>query len=308
VGKKGDRILKGLPATSHIQRRTAKNIAAAALDTPEQVAYQHSVLCQTSLPYRNPGLEIRVWEKRQGCVSLSIEAGRAEDPKTGEWVQLGLPFGTKPRLILAYLNAEALKSGSREINVEGSLTSFAKRVQKRAPTGPEITAYKEQLSRIAAATIRLAMSMEDRAFQINSQIVMAFNMLLTKDEHQRVLWPATLHLSHDYFVSLQNHAVPLDERALAGLAHSAMALDVYVWLAQRLHRVPRHQPQFIAWATLKDQFGAGLGRMNNFKRYFRIALGQVLAFYPSAKVEGDGRGMTLFNSPPPVKKRLAFCG
>jgi len=38
--------------------------------------------------------------------------------------------------------------------------------------------------------------------------------------------------------SRQTHAVPLDERALAGLAHSSLALDIYAWLAQRLHRVP----------------------------------------------------------------------
>jgi len=103
---------------------------------------------------------------------------------------------------------------------------------------------KEQLSRLATATIRTATTMEDRAFQINSQIVSAFELLI-KTEHQRVLWPATLHLSQDYFASLQKHAVPLDE----------------------------------------------------------MALGQVLAFYPRAKVMGDDRGLTLRNSPPPIAKK-----
>ena len=46
--------------------------------------------------------------------------------------------------------------------------------------------------------------------------------------------------------------------------------------------MPRGKPQFIAWAALKEQFGGGLGQMNNFKRKFRIALGQVLAFYSRA--------------------------
>ena len=43
--------------------------------------------------------------------------------------------------------------------------------------------------------------------------------------------------------------------------------------------------------------------MNNFKHKFRLALGQVLAFYPAAKLEGDGQGLTLYKSAPPVKKR-----
>jgi len=32
-----------------------------------------------------------------------------------------------------------------------------------------------------------------------------------------------------------------------------MALDLYTWIAQRLHWVPRRHPQFIAWAALKEQ-------------------------------------------------------
>jgi len=106
--------------------------------------------------------------------------------------------------------------------------------------------------------------------------------------------------------SLQKHAVPLDERALAGLAHSSLALDTYAWLAQRLHRVPRGKPQLVPWASLKEQFGARIGRMRDFKRKFHISLDQVLAFYPAAKVEGDQRGLTLYNSFPPIKKRMVL--
>ena len=302
--KKVNQILKDLPATSRIQRRAAK-MAAATLETPPQIAFQHSVLCQTSLPYRDPGPEVRVWEREQGAISLLVEAGRTRHPETQEWVQLGLPCGPKPRLILAHLNAEALKTGSPEIEVEASLTGFIKRIQKFSPNGHQVRAYKEQLSRLATATIRMAMVTEKHTFQINSQIVSAFDLLI-KNEHQRVLWSSVLHLSQDYFASLQKHAVPLDEMALSGLAHSTLALDIYAWLAQRLHRIPRGKPQFVAWAALKDQFGAGLSQMNNFKRKFRFALDQVLAFYPRAKVVGDDGGLTLRNSPPPISKKR-FC-
>jgi hypothetical protein len=52
-----------------------------------------------------------------------------------------------------------------------------------------------------------------------------------------VLWPSTIQFSTRYFESLMKHAVPLNETAIARLSHNAMALDVYTWLAQRLHRV-----------------------------------------------------------------------
>jgi len=303
--KNVNQILKGLPTTSRISRiqRRAAKMAAATLETPPQIAFQHSVLCQTSLPYRDPGADVHVWNRRQGNISLRINAGEAENPETGEWVQLGLPFGPKPRLILAYLNAEAIKIDSPEIEVEKSLTGFVRRIQRYRPNGKEIRAFKNQLGNLSAAIIRMAVSTDERRFQIDTKIVTAFDLWFPTEDKQRVLWPSIIRLSHEYFDSLQKHAVPLDEMALGGLAHSTMALDIYAWLAPRLHRVPRGQPQFIAWAALKDQFGVGLGRMNHFKHHFRIALGQVLAFYPRAKVEGDGRGITLYNSPPPIAKK-----
>ena len=129
-------------------------------------------------------------------------------------------------------------------------------------------------------------------------------MWLTKDENNRVCWSPTLHLNHRYFDSLQKHAVPLDERALAALSHSAMALDIYAWLAQRLHRVPHEKPQFISWAAVKGQFGEGHSRMNNFKAVFRTAMFQVLGCYPKAKVEADHEGLTLRHSPPSISARV----
>jgi len=300
------KALNPLKPLSRVQRRSVETSASVALETPEQIVYQHSVLCQTSLPYRDPGPAVRTWERKQGAVFLRLEAGHARHPETQEWVPIGLPFGPKPRLILAHLNTEALKTQSPKIDIGDSFTAFVRRIQNYRPNGHQIRAFKTHLGSLSASIIRIAMQTDRRSFQVDSKIVTAFDLWFPKDESQRVLWPSTIHLSLDYFDSLQKHAVPLDERALAGLAHSSMALDIYTWLAQRLHRVPRRQPQFIAWATLKDQFGAGLGQMCHFKHYFRVALGQVLAFYPAAKVEGDGRGLTLYDSAPPVKKRLVL--
>ena len=87
--------------------------------------------------------------------------------------------------------------------------------------------------RVGVATIRLAVDYDEgRAVQVDTKIVGGMELWFEKDERQRVLWPATVRLSLDYYESLSRHAVPLDERAIAALAHSAMALDVYCWLAQ----------------------------------------------------------------------------
>lgn len=304
-----DTDLSHIKGLSRVEKRSIRTSTEISFDPPEQIAFQHTVLCQTSMPYRNQGETVRRWERKQGNVSLLIEAGSAINPVTDEWVELGLPFGPKPRLILAHLNAEALKQGSPLIEVEESLTAFVRRIQnplrvgKSGPNGYEIGVFKEQLSRLSTATIRLAITTGERAMQINSQIVDAFDLWFTKDERQRVLWPSTIHLNEKYFASLQKHAVPLDERALSALAHSSMALDIYTWLAHRLHRIPKGKPQFIAWASLKEQFGQNYGRMVDFRSRFLKALQQVVCQYQDAEMEDDHRGLTLFHSRPPVPPR-----
>ena len=295
---------------SKVQRRAIKASVDIQMDPPKEIAYQHTVLCQTSMPYRNPGNDVLRWERRQGNVHLLINAGEALNPKTDEFVQLGLPFGPKPRLILSHLNAEALKQGSPIIKVEETMTAFVRRIQnplkkvKAGPNGYEIRSFKDHLGRLSAAIIRLAVCIDKHAIQIDSKIVTAFDLWFSKDEQQQLLWPSIIRLSEDYFNSLQKHAVPLDERALGALSHSAMALDIYTWLAQRLHRIPEGRPQFIPWTALKDQFGQDFGRMDNFKRKFRIAMKQVLTQYTIANIEGDNRGLTLRSSLPPVPSRL----
>jgi hypothetical protein len=138
-----------------------------------------------------------------------------------------------------------------------------------------------------------------RAFQINTQIVTAFDLWVPKDKRQRVLWPSTVRLSEDYFQSLAQHAVPLDERAIVALSHSAMGLDIYAWLAQRLHRIKYGKWQFVSWKSLKDQFGCGYTRMDHFRAVFVKALGQVHSQYRGARIGIDGKGLTLHHSPPP---------
>ena len=94
------------------------------------------------------------------------------------------------------------------------------------------------------------------------------------------------------------------ERAIASLAHSAMALDLYVWLAQRLHRIPAGKGQFVPWASLMEQFGQGYSAVRFFRRDFFVQLAQVRVANPEATLDADRRGLTLWQSPPPVRKRL----
>lgn len=289
------------PGLSRIHRRLIEPVKQ---DGECDLAYQHTVFCQTCLPYRNPGDELRLWQRRQGAALLEVQAGRAAHPATRDMVDVGLPWGTKPRLILAHLNAEALRKGSPVIEVEGSLTAFVRRI-RGFKGGRENRMFKDQLTRLAASSIRLALFRSDRkAEQIEAKVITKFDLWIEKDEQQRFLWPSTVTLSQEYFDSLRKHAVPLHEADLAALAHSALALDIYSWLAQRLRRIDRRKTAFIPWEALRQQFGPDYERIRKFRSVFRVALAQVLARYQAARVELDEKGMTLRDSAPPVERRL----
>ncbi len=291
---------------SRIQRRLGSASADIRTEMPDDLTFMHSALCQCVLPARKPADGVREWKRHQGRVVLLVEAGQAVHPATGDFVPLPLPYGPKARLILMHLNGEAIRTGSPVIHVDSSLTAFVARIQGRSPTGPEVRVVKDQLAALSAATVRMGISSDERSLQLDTKIVGAFDLWFPRQENQRVLWPSTVRLSLDYFDSLTRHAVPLDERAIAALSHSAMALDVYCWLAQRLHRVPEGRPQFVPWTALFEQFGQNYKQVRFFRRDFLTTLRQVTATYPAARIEADGKGMTLSNSPPPVSKRLSL--
>lgn len=291
-------------------RRTMRVIQGAVTigdqDRPD-IAYQHSVLCQCALPLRDPGNEVREWEREQGRIQLLLRAGSAVHPETGKLIKVGLPFGPKPRLILAFLNTQAILTDSHRVEVEDSLTSFTDRIGF-TKDGRTIRTVKEQLTRLCASDFTFGMAKEGRSWTTAGRVVRGFELWFPKNEGQRVLWPTFVELSLDYFQSLRDHAVPLNLEALGALKESALALDLYSWLAQRLWRVHPKEAAFITWAALKDQFGPDYARMDNFKRKFRLALQDVHTVYPDARLELDGRGMTLRHSSPPIRRRLIPAG
>jgi len=321
-------VVKRKPGPTPIQRRLI-DTAAANVEHPDlrSILYQHSTFCQTFLPYRDPGADVLAWNRSNGIVDLRLRAGEAKHPD-GRWVQVPLPFGPKCRLVLMHINQLALINQSPHIEIEDSLTAFVRRVLNLDPKGRNIDMVKEQLRRLATSSIRLGIAspQHDTAATHKLEIVTEFDVWFSKDERQRVLWPSYIQLSLDYFQSLQEHAVPLDEPHVAALSHSALALDIYAWLAQRLHRIPTNKPAFVSWAALHGQFGQGYNpnRINNFRAAFKVALKQVLALYQSARITEDQRrqpalfiqngkrvwreppakGLTLHHSSPPIRKLL----
>jgi Plasmid encoded RepA protein len=271
----------------------------------QDAMFNHSIFCQTFFPYRNPGDDVTLWEQKQGNASLAIQTTKQKNPLTEEWETVGLPYGTRSRLITTYINTQAIKSQSQVIDVEENLTTF---IQKLGlpNNGRAIQEVKEQLRRINASMITLGFMENNLYIPIEFKIVKSFDIWFQKDTKQKHLWNSKICLSDDYFNSLVKHAIPLDEKAIAALANSAMDLDVYCWLAQRLHRIPLGERQFITWQAIKEQFGQNYAKMNHFKASFRKTLKSVILQYHDARhaIEEDlNKGFYLKNAPAPIEKK-----
>jgi hypothetical protein len=248
----------------------------------------------------------RRWERTlhtEGLTcSLIVEPG--ELIVNGRTQTFGVPFGPTARVILLFLQTQALEQRSREIEVGRTTYSWLRRLGLGAG-GQDYRRFREQMMRLMACSVRFLY--ENRRNDgarvsgftknplIESGIVSLYD---TVDEGQMSLWSDRIILSESFYKSLVEHPVPIDLHAIKTIMHSSVALDVYGWLAYRLHAL--EQPKTISWSALMTQFGIGYTRLRKFRERFNEALELALCVYPQARVSIAVEGVVLYPSPPPI--------
>jgi hypothetical protein len=100
-------------------------------------------------------------------------------------------------------------------------------------------------------------------------------------------------LTEEYYYSLKDHAIPFDFRALKAIQAKPRAQDIYLWMTQRLCRIPKNKPLLMRWRDLHEMFG-GRSTMKKFKEHFPQDLKAAVLSYPAAQVEEHLEGF-LFN-------------
>jgi Plasmid encoded RepA protein len=283
-------------------RRGPRIVEAAAnwsADEDLGTGYIYSGWCQTALPHRRPSDNSLIWKLETDSMTLLVEPGVRVQPG-GKPSHVGVPFGAIARLILIYLQSEALRTGSRDIELGGSLRAFLGRLG--ITVGAKTVALvREQAERISRCRLTFHGAARGFSVLVNQNIVdVAMFVDGIGAEGQGTLFVETARLSESFFQQLRQHAVPLDESAIRAIHNSSMALDVYCWLAYRLHVLTA--PKAITWAALAGQFGAGIKLRKHFKPAFIEGLGLAQAVYRDARIETTETGVILKPSPPPVRK------
>lgn len=280
-----------------IQNRIISAAVEIDQDDPLGIIYQHSLFCQVALPRSRP--EGRVFERayRNGLVRL--EAGVLYDGY--KMVEQPLPAGPKPRLALCHLNSEAVKTRCPVVEVDRSARKFMERLGLNTDGGSTYNLFKREMKALAACRMTLGFGDTDHPVTVDAKPIRRFEAWLAYEKGQPALWPGVIELSREYFDSLLEHAVPLDPRAVSALAHSAMALDAYSFLARRLYTLEK--PVKVTWRQFHAQFGhefKGKEAIDDFQKKFLPAVRAALTVYPSAKVEQVRGGLLLKPSLPPV--------
>jgi len=283
-----------------VRREVIEAAASYLSDEESGIGFLYSGWCQAALPHRKLARDDQIWEVSSEQVRLIVEPGRKPSRGfDGELVPVGVPYGARARLILFYLQAEALRTKSPEVLLGNSMRNWLGRMG--VPIGgSSVKAIREQSERLARCRLTFHVRRGNILGLVNQSIVEAAMFEPSQDD-RGTMFAERARLSDGFFQQLQKHPVPLEEAAIRALSNNSQALDIYAWMAYRLHSLAGPRP--ITWKALKGQFGMGIQAMNNFRRLFLNNLQLALAVYPDAQIDVTPEGITLHPSRPPVAPR-----
>jgi hypothetical protein len=285
------------------EQKSLINVAASILEEERQnLGITYSGFALTALPHRRLP-DGTPWERKGHRVRLLIEPGRL--PLWGGGYKLyGVPYGSRARMILLYLQTRAIQTDSREVELGRSMHEWLDRMGLSVG-GQTYRDIREQACRIAACNLTFVWD-EARGvgFEKDSIVKGGIHLSGNHNSDQGSLWEDRVLLSEAFFRELKAHPVPIWEPALRQIQNNSTSIDIYIWLAYRLHSLTK--PTTITWPALFEQFGAGYSRLRDFRKRFSEALLLALAVYPDAKVESDEQGIVFYPSPPPIPEKKLY--
>ncbi|MGW3946310.1 replication protein RepA [Micrococcus endophyticus] len=282
----------GLPRISENRLRLIE--ASSEIEqTPGQLAFSTRIWAQLSLPYKDPGKQVRHWTRRNGDTTITLSPGPA-----------GYPYGVVARSLLTWMSTQAVRTRSRHLDPGPSLRSFMSSLGTYAPSGANQRRVMDQLHRLSTTSILIETTRDQSATKTvsgqNFLVSSRYQLTYQKPGHKTGHNHALIELSEDYFREVLHSPVPVLTSALGALGGSPMRQDLYVWLCYRMATLSRTTT--VSWTQLEAQFGAEYRHLRQFKSAFLKNLEQVKVIYPKARVAVVDKGLRLHPSPTHVPK------
>jgi hypothetical protein len=275
------------------ERQCVDTAFAVLTDDQNRIGIMHAGFAMTALPHKD--LAVTQWVRQGGNIKLVVESGTDSDLKS-----VGLPFGSIARMILLYLQTEAVKTKSRDIELGRSMNQWLTSMGIDNG-GKTYRLVREQSRRLSLCRLTF-FRIQDNATHVTNGSFVRDAILPTVGDNQLTLWREAVKLDEGFYQSLIEHPMPVRETAIKELGARSMAIDIYVWLAYRLYRL--EQPTSVSWGALFQQFGGGYQHIRQFRSRFKETLELALAAYPEAQVSADNTGLMLYPSAPPIAPRV----
>ncbi|MHB8312276.1 MAG: replication protein RepA [Candidatus Dormibacteria bacterium] len=222
--------------------------------------------------------------RRKGQLELTILA----PSKTG------IPYGSIPRLLLAWVTTEAVRSKEPRLVLGTSMVKFMARLDLCRTGGPrgDSTRLRTQARALFAATISATFDGDggwtDDGFRVAAHTHLWWD---PRNPDQDTLWESSVTLSHEFITEITSRPVPVDMDALRLIKDSPVAIDTYIWMAHRMSYLKRDT--LIPWQLLELQLGAGYAHPRDFRRKFSLRLKEVRPVYPAASWDLTTNGLEL---------------
>ena len=218
------------------------NQLASAREADPDRGFMARTMALCSLPRSNPGNRLQ-YKRVNGPFTLGMIAGL--DNK--------LPFGNLPRLILAWLCTEVVRTQSREIILGKSLSDFMRSLGVYSSAGNVHLRLRNQMKRLFGCSVSLTYTAADREASAHAVIADLTDFWWSRSDGS-IGWKSKIRLSEGFFDEVIRHPVPLDMNTLTALKRSSLGLDLYLWLTYRIFTLK--SPQRLTWRQLYRQFGA----------------------------------------------------
>ena len=284
--------------------KSIERLLSAALAIEDQGAveagelgFMARAMTLCTLPHSKP--KEQEFTRKNGDYTMSMLAPKA----------IGLPYGTIPRLLLAWISTEAVRTKQRSLVLGDSLSHFLKELglSRSGGTRGDITRFKDQLQRLFACTISCHYHGKGHDAGMGFRIAQSYDLWWHPQQpDQAGLWESTLTLSEEFFQEITNAPIPIDMRALKALKRSPLALDIYIWLTFRTSYIKAGT--CITWGQLQGQFGSEYKLGRQFKAAFVDTLRKVQLVYPGAKISTNDTGIMLQPGTTSVSKKTQVKG
>lgn len=274
-----------------------------------EIGFMSRTLVQAFFPYKDPK-DTPVWLRSNGKLHVSITPVYTTG-KDGKPVSSGIPYGNIPRLVLAYLTTEVVRSQERQICLGETLADFMRQLGLE-PSGGRwgtITRLRIQIKRLFSANIDIIYEDDnDETYQqnqIKAAIASKHSLWWDKRNIDQAALPgfeSYVLLSNEFFEEIINYPVPINMDVLRALKHHPQALDIYCWLTYRVSYL--NKSVRIPWDILSYQFGSQYSEIKAFKRFFVKSLEKVKYVYKDLNVEVEKKHFVIHPSRPHVPKKI----